>query len=111
MTRHSRWTLVVVIAVVVLPIPTWVAWQSWRAHTLRSFCREVRVGLPVADLGTLEQRHWIDASYLVLPPGDGLEHQAQMPELTFRSHMYDPDFECVITQNGVTVTAATLVPE
>jgi hypothetical protein len=111
MPKFLRWPRVLIIAAVVLPIPTLIAWQLWRDHVVRSFCREVHVGMPVAHLIELEKRHWIDSSYLVLFTGIDFEHQAQMPQLTFRSHMLDPDFECAIAQNGVVVTEAALVPE
>ena len=67
--------------------------------------------MSIADLIALERRLWIDSSYLVIFTGIDFEHQAQMPQLTFRSHMFDPDFECAVTQNGVIVTEAALVPE
>ena len=111
MSKFLRWPLVIVVAVVALPIPTFIVWQFWRDHAVRSFCHDVRIGMPVTDLIRLEGQHSIDSSYLVLFTGVDFQHQAQMPELTFRSHMLDPDFECSITQNGVTVTKAALVPE
>jgi hypothetical protein len=111
MRKSLRWSVILLAAAIVLPIPTFVAWQSWRDHKLRGFCREVRVGLPVADLMSLERRYGIDASYLVLFKDDDFEHQAQKPDLTFRSYMLDPDLECAISQNGITVTSADLVPE
>jgi hypothetical protein len=111
MPKFLQWPRVLVVAAFVLPIPTFIACQLWRDHAVRSFCREVRVGMPVADLIELERRHWIDSSYLVLFTGIDFEHQAQMAQLTFRSHMLDPDFECAVTQNGVKVTETALVPE
>jgi hypothetical protein len=111
MPKFLRRPIVVVIFAIAIPILALFAWQLLRDHTVRSFCREVRVGMTVADLMNLERRHSIDSSYLVLITGVDFEHQAQMPDLTFRSYMLDPDFECAIAQNGVIVTSAALVPE
>jgi|SRR5580692_7853849 hypothetical protein len=111
MAKFSRRPTAVVISAIAIPIFALFAWQLWRDHTVRSFCREVHVGMTLADLINLERQHSIDSSYLVLFTGIDFEHQAQMPDLTFRSHMLDPDFECAIAQNGVIVTSAALVPE
>lgn len=66
--------------------------------------------MPLSAVLKLESRYGIDGSYLI--PGDGKNfgRQAQLPELAFRSHMLDPDFECDIENNGGTVTAAALIP-
>jgi hypothetical protein len=104
-------SLIAIAAVLIIPILAFMAWQLRRDHVVRAFCRNVHVGTPVADLIRLERQHSIDSSYLVLFTDVDFEHQAKMPELIFRSHMFDPEFECVITQNGVIVTEAALVPE
>lgn len=109
MTRMARLGLGVAFAAILVPLPAWVAWQAWRANTLRAFCADVRPGISLADLYRLEERHWISDSYLteaLLPDYVG---QAHTPELTFRSHPLDPDFECAISHNGTEVTAARLV--
>lgn len=111
MPKFLRRPIVVVVSAIAIPILALIAWQLSRDHAVRSFCREVHVGMTVADLMNLERRHSIDSSYLVLFAGIDFEHQAQMPDLIFRSHMLDPDFECAIAQNGVMVTSAALVPE
>lgn len=87
----------------------WVVWESWRAHTLLEFCKEARVGMTVSDLLRLERKHWIDDSYLVDARFAGFIDQAHTPSLGFRSHIYDPEFECAIDHNGTVVTAVRLL--
>src|SRR5690348_2368249 len=105
MTKRSRWLLILLALAVLLPIPSWIAWESWRAYTLLKFCREAQVGMPLADLLRLERRHWIDNSYLVEARIPGFVDQAHSRDLSFRSHMFDPDFECAVSHDGTVVTA------
>jgi len=109
MTRVARWSLGVLCVAVLVPLPAWVAWQAWRANTLRAFCGEVRPGISLADLYRLEERHRINDSYLMEALVPDYTDQAHSPELTFRSHALDPDFECAISHDGTKVTAARLV--
>jgi len=58
----------------------------------------------------LEQARGIDESYLMtFNPGD-FQRQRENRTLGFRSHLFDPDFECIIVHNGVAITSAELVP-
>jgi hypothetical protein len=98
-------------AAVLLPIVTFVVWQEWRAHSLRAFCDDVRVGMRLTDLLEMEKRHGIDESYLMSRDADDFAHQDRLPDMTFRSYRMDPDFECSILNNGISVTAVSLVPE
>jgi hypothetical protein len=109
MPRAARWVLGVLCAAVLVPLAAWVAWETWRAYTLRAFCGEVRPGISLADLHRLEKSHWIDDSYLMEARFPGYIDQAHTPALTFRSHPLDPDFDCDIRHDGAKVTAARLV--
>jgi hypothetical protein len=108
---HAReWGLVLLLALGAMSLLSlWVAWESWRAHTLLEFCNEAKVGMSVQDLLRLERQHWIDDSYLVEARFPDFVDQAHSLNLGFRSHMYDPDFECAIGHNGTVVTAVQLL--
>jgi len=75
MAKFPRRPTVVVISAIAIPILALFAWQSWRDHTVRSFCREVHVGMTLADLMDLERLHSIDSSYLVLFDGIDFERK------------------------------------
>jgi hypothetical protein len=109
MARLARLALSGVLVVAVVPFAAWFAWESWRAYTLRAFCGEVRPGISLADLYRLEERYRINDSYLMEARLPGYINQARSRELTFRSHPLDPDFDCDISHDGATVTAARLV--
>jgi hypothetical protein len=102
---------VLIAAAIVFMIFALFAWQLRRDQKVRSFCRKVQVGMKVTDLVKLEEQQGIDSSYLVLFTGIDFQHQEKMPELIFRSHMLDPEFECAIAHKGGAITEAALVPE
>lgn len=109
MERPARWVLGISAAAIILPVASYIAWEAWRADALLAFCKEAQVGMPVADLLELEERHRIDDSYLVQAIFDGYIGQIHSTDLEFRSHMLDPDFACFVDHNGSTVTSVQLV--
>jgi hypothetical protein len=109
MRKRARWILTVLAVAVLLPIPSWVAWEGWRQHTLVAFCRDAKVGMSLTDLLRLEKRHWINDSYLVQALFKGYVDQAHSRDLEFRSHIYDPPFACAITHDGHAVTSVQLL--
>jgi hypothetical protein len=112
MTRPVRWVLILfaLFAVgVILALPACIAWERWRENALLAFCKDVGVGMSFADLLRTEKRHWIDNSYLVEAVFKDYVDQAHSHELEFRSHIYDPPFACVISQDGRRVTSVQLL--
>lgn len=109
MERSARWVLGIGAVAIILPVASYIAWEGWRADTLLAFCKQAQVGMPVADLLDLEERHRIDDSYLVQAQFDGYIGQIHSTELEFRSHMLDPDFACFVGHNGNTVKSVQLV--
>jgi hypothetical protein len=109
MRTSARWAIGILASVIILPLALWVAWETWRAHTLLAFCKEARVGMLFADFLKLERRHWIDDSYLVQSNFDGYIDQAHSNDLEFRSHMLDPDFACAVVHDGHTVKIVQLL--
>jgi hypothetical protein len=81
--------------------------QGRRDERLRHFCQDVYSGLAMPEFLALEQARGIDETYLV--PGD-FQRQSVHRKLSFRSHLYDPDFECVIVNDGLVILSAELVP-
>jgi hypothetical protein len=107
----TRWLLISFAGVIVLALPSWVAWEIWRAHAVNAFCKDVKVGMPFADLLRTERRHWINKSYLVQAMFEDYVDQAHSHDLEFRSHMLDPPFACAISHDGHTVTSVHLLGE
>jgi hypothetical protein len=98
-----------ILLALIVPIPAWIVWESWRAHTLLAFCKEAKPGMRFSELLRLEHRRWINDSYLVQAQFEGYIDQAHSFDLEFRSHIYDPDFACVISHDGYTVTNVQLL--
>ena len=97
--------VILVLAAVVLDVR-----QERRDARLRRFCQGVHGGMSMSEFLALEQVRGIDESYLVaFNPGD-FQRQRENRTLGFRSHLFDPDFECVIVHDGVAITSAELVP-
>jgi len=100
--------ITIVVLVAAVPIVNW----EWRKHRVKAFCADIRLGMSISELLELEKRHGIDSSYLFpfrrgSPPVD----QQDTRDLTFiGDYAGDPDFECSVQHDGVTVTAARLVP-
>jgi hypothetical protein len=109
MSKSWRWVLALGAAVVLLPIPSWMLREGWRAHTLLVFCNEARVGMSLPDLLGLERHRWIDNSYLVQALSPDFVDQVHSLDLDFRSHMFDPDFQCSVTHDGTVVTSVRLL--
>jgi predicted negative regulator of RcsB-dependent stress response len=104
---YVRWKIAALVLLgLLLPVSALIAWQMWRDHRVRSFCQAVHAGLPIADLLGLEKRYGIDGSYLM---GD-FNQQPHYRELVFRSHLFDPDFECSIRHNGEVIISAEIDP-
>jgi hypothetical protein len=85
--------------------------QERRDARLRTFCKEVHAGMPMSEFLGLEDVYGIDETYLVKFNPDNFQRQIENRNLGFRSHLFDPDFACVISHNGVVITSAELVPE
>lgn len=84
--------------------------QEQRDGRLRRFCQDIHAGLPMSEFLALEQARGIDETYLVtFQPGD-FQRQTVNRTLGFRSHLFDPDFECVIVHDCAVITSAGLVP-
>ena len=109
MRKSARWALGIVAAVIILPVPSWIAWLEWREHTLLAFCKEARVGMSFNDFLLLQRRHWIDDSYLVQANFVGYRDQAHSFDLEFRHHMLDPEFACFVGHDGKTVKMVQLL--
>jgi hypothetical protein len=107
--RWARRVLLFAGAAIVLAITAWIVRETWRSHTLLAFCKAARPGMSFGDLIKLEKRHWIDESYLVQARFEGYQGQRDTPGLEFRSQMFDPDFACAITHDGVTVKFVQLL--
>lgn len=110
--RRTTWrTRILLAALCAIPVTFayYVGKESWRAHTLLEFCREVKSGISYEDMVALENRHWIEDSYLVQANFDGYVDQRHERSLEFRSHMMDPDFACVIGHDGQTIRFVQLL--
>jgi hypothetical protein len=110
--RRSTRVLIILSALVLgaVAIPT-VRW-SWRDHRVWAFCGDLRAGMRVSELLQLEERHGIDATYLVPFSRDAFQHQLDAHELNFIGGFPgDPDFVCAVELNGSVVTVAKVVPE
>jgi hypothetical protein len=94
--------------VVVLPIPSWLAWEKWRGHRLHKFCSEALAemstgrGMSVTDLLRLERSHGIDSSYIV---GEA-RFPAKNRYLTFGA--VSVERECAISHDGTNVTGVQI---
>ena len=97
--------------VVVLAAGVFEVRQEGRDAHLREFCNDVRAGMPMSEFLRLKQVHGIDDTYLGIPNSEDLQRHKEIRTLGFRSHLYDPDFACVIVHNEAIVTSAELVPE
>src|SRR5262247_607439 len=71
MVKSSRWLLAITaVAVVLLSVPTWLAWGKWRAQRVHAFCSDALAlaaemsghGISVQELSRLEQRDGIFSS-------------------------------------------------
>jgi hypothetical protein len=52
------------ILAIALVLLIYGAWFWWDMHRLRSFCGDLHVGTPVADIRGIAERHWISARYV-----------------------------------------------
>ncbi|MBS0380667.1 MAG: hypothetical protein JSS29_19465 [Proteobacteria bacterium] len=101
--------LIFIVLLLLSAIPAWGFREVWRAHTLHAFCHQTRVGMPLSELFGLERQHGIDDSYLAQAKYRGYVDQVHSNELDFRSHMFDPDFQCSIEHDGRVVTSVRLL--
>jgi hypothetical protein len=65
--------------------------------------------MSLADLISLERRHWIGESFLVQTRFKDYIDQAHSHNLEFRSQLFDPDFACAIGHDGRTVMNVQLL--
>ena len=73
-----------------------------------AFCHEVKVGMSFEELLLRQKYHRIDDSYLMEAMLPEYKDEAHSFQLEFRSHMLDPDFECVFSHDGHRVTATAI---
>ena len=115
MSKRARWIMIICSTAVLLLIFTVSAriasraWQAGRDHALLAFCKGARPGMSFGDLVALERRHRINESYLGQARFKGYVDQAHSNDLEFRSQWFDPDFACMITHDGLTVTSVRLL--
>ena len=94
-----------VASIVVVP----ALWLAWRDHRLTQFCEQIRPGITLVELLSLEKRFGIDESFLVQSWFDEYVDQAHEKSLDFRSYPLDPEIQCSVGHNGVAVTSAILL--
>jgi hypothetical protein len=114
MVKSSRWLLAITGVAVVLSVPSWVAWEKWRARRVHAFCSDALAaemetsghGMSVQELSRLEQRDGIFSSDVlsVTVSGSG---NSKRSELLFADHL--ETHACVVGHNGSYLTGVQIL--
>jgi ABC-type nickel/cobalt efflux system permease component RcnA len=112
MAKSSRWLLAITAVAVVLSVPSWVAWEKWRAQRVHAFCGDALAaemsghGMSVQELSRLQQRDGIFSSDVrtVTVSGSG---NSKRSELVFADDL--ETHACVVGHNGMYLTGVQIL--